>query len=204
MEILTPKQKQILDYISRYFLKNRMAPTVREIADSFGFRSPKAVSDHLEALERKGYLTRTTGIARGIRLVEELQESRDRDSSIPIVGDVAAGLPILAIENVLGTLSMDSTFGAGELFAVRVRGDSMIDHGIYDGDFVVVRRSPHVDNNAIAVAYVNGESTVKVFHKTECGYTLIPGNSKYPPIEINPETDEFSVAGPVVGVVRAM
>jgi repressor LexA len=204
MTPLTPKQQEILAFIQSCARDGGYPPTVREIAAHFGFRSPKAATDHLQALEKKGYLSRSAGMARGLTLVKPIHEEGLEPGGIPIVGDVAAGLPILAVENVMGTLSMESAFGSGELFAVRVRGDSMIDYGIYESDFVIVRRSPTVDQNAIAVVYVDNEATVKKIRKTTHGYQLIAGNPRYQPIEITPETPGFSVAGPVVGVVRAM
>jgi repressor LexA len=205
MDNLTQKQQDILNFIASQKRETDLPPTVREIADHFGFRSPKAASDHLAALEKKGYIIRSAGIARGLTLVKnEDEDVKAAEGTIPIVGDVAAGLPILAVENVLGTLSMDSAFGSGDLFAVRVRGDSMIDYGIFESDYVIVRRSPTVDQNAIAVIYVDGEATVKKLRKTNAGYQLIPGNARYHPIVITAETQGFAIAGPVVGVVRSM
>ena len=205
MENLTARQRDILEYVERQQSAKGYPPTNREIALRFGFKSPKAVTDHLAALERKGYIARATGTARGLRVLKGTRsDAQDAPVGIPIVGDVAAGLPILATENVMGMLSMDQAFGPGDLFAVRVRGDSMIDYGIFEGDFVIVRRSPIVDNNAIAVAYIEGEATVKKIRKTSHGYELIPGNANYQPICITECTPDFSVAGPVVGVVRSM
>jgi repressor LexA len=203
MNQLTGKQRAVLHFVETYQENEGTPPTVREIANHFGFRSPKAVTDHLAALEKKGWITRRSGSARGLRVLADRKTS-EVTSGIPIVGDVAAGLPILAVENVLGTLSMDSAFGRGELFAVRVRGDSMMDAGILDGDHVVVRRSPVVENLAIAVVYLEGEATVKKLRKTATGYELIAGNSRYPPVAITHEAQGFSIAGPVVGVVRKM
>ena len=202
MEQLTEKQGVILLYIRECIAQTGYPPTVREIAQHFGYKSPKAATDHLSALERKGYISRVAGTARGLRLVE--RDEIRQPGEIPIVGDVAAGIPILAVENAIGSLSMNSTFGGGELFAVRVRGDSMIDHGIFEGDHVIVRRSPVFSDNMIAVAYIEGEATVKKIRKTKTGYDLIPGNDKYDPICITKETLGFSIAGPVVGVVRTI
>lgn len=204
MEKLTDKQAKILRFVVHRQQETGYPPTVREIAAEFGFRSPKAASDHLAALERKGYIDRQSGMARGLRVLENPFAEPDREAGIPIVGDVAAGLPILAAENVLGTLSFDASFGGGDLFAVRVRGDSMIDYGIFEGDHVIVRKSPVVENNAIAVVYLEGEATVKKLVKTCDGYSLVPGNPKYGPTPITRDTPGFAIAGPVVGVVRAM
>jgi len=204
MENLTEKQAEILDFLASRRKATGYPPTVREIARAFGFRSPKAASDHLAALERKGYIQRVEGMARGLRIMNQHDDETSREPGIPIVGDVAAGLPILAAENVLGTLSFDASFGGGDLFAVRVRGDSMIDYGIFEGDHVIVRKSPVVETHAIAVVYLEGEATVKKLVKTPDGYSLLPGNPKYAPTRITRDTPGFAIAGPVVGVVRQM
>lgn len=202
MENLTEKQGVIFNYIRDCIEQTGYPPTVREIAQQFKFKSPRAASDHLAAIERKGYINKDPGAARGLRLVE--RDDVRQPGEIPIVGDVAAGIPILAVENAIGSLSMNTSFGSGELFAVRVRGDSMIDHGIFEGDHVIVRRSPVIPDNTIAVAYIEGEATVKKIRKTKSGYELIPGNSNYTPICVTEETQGFSIAGPVVGVVRTL
>ncbi len=200
---LTDRQAEVLEYVRFHTARHGAPPTVREVAGHFGFKSPKAASDHLEALLRKGYLDRTPGTARGLRVISD-DAGGSTEPGVPIVGDVAAGLPILAVENALGTLTMESAFGSGDLFAVRVRGDSMIDYGIHEGDFVIVRKAPVVEQDAIAVVYVEGEATVKKLRKTRTGYELIAGNPKYPPVAITAETQGFAIAGPVVGVVRSM
>lgn len=199
---LTPRQAAVLAYVRTHAQRHGMPPTVRDVARHFGFRSPRAAADHLDALVRKGYLERTPGAARGLRVLGG--EEPGAEAGVPIVGDVAAGLPILAVENALGTLTMESAFGSGDLFAVRVRGDSMIEHGIHEGDYVIVRKTPVVDPGAIAVVYVDGEATVKTLRKTKTGYELVAGNPKYPPVAITPDTPGFAIAGPVVGVVRSM
>lgn len=204
MELLTEKQRLIYGFIEDRMRSSGYPPTVREIARHFDFKSPRAASDHLEALQRKGWIQREAGMARGLRLLSRADESAGEPGGIPIVGDVAAGLPILAVENVLGTLSMESAFGSGDLFAVRVRGDSMVDYGIFEGDHVIVRRSPTVDGQGIAVVYLDGEATVKKIRRTAQGFDLIPGNPKYQTVRVSKDTPGFSVAGPVVGVVRSM
>ena len=201
---ITEKQAAILGWIAGQQRRLGVTPTVREIARHFGFRSPRAASDHVDALERKGYLRRVPGQARNLQLVRDGMEDVHAEGCIPIVGDVAAGLPILAQENVLGALSMTESFGSGELFAVRVRGASMIDAGILDGDHVIVRRSPVVEHNTVAVVYIDGEATVKTFRKTATGFELVAANPDYAPIVITADTPGFAIAGPVVGVVRAM
>ena len=194
---LTDRQAHILEFIRRQIAETGLPPTVREIAAAFSIASSRGVFDHLRALERKGSLTIQKGKSRGIRLTFSAV-------GIPVVGAVAAGCPILAEENRSGTLSMEALFGVGELFAVRVRGDSMIQFGILDGDYVVVRRQPVVDSGTIGVAYIDGEATVKKIVKTDSGYRLEPGNPDYRPLEITAETPGFEVAGPVIGVVRSL
>ncbi|HMO50137.1 MAG TPA: transcriptional repressor LexA [Kiritimatiellia bacterium] len=203
MDTLTQRQGEILAFIRQEARANGLPPTVREVANRFGFRSPKGAADHVDALVRKGYLERIPGAARGLRVLHA-DDPDYPEPGIPIVGDVAAGLPILAVENVLGVLSLDTAFGRGELFAVRVRGDSMVDYGIFEGDHVIVRRSPTLEVSAIAVVYLEGEATVKKVVKTAGGYDLVPGNSRYPVQHITRDTPGFAMAGPVVGVVRAL
>ena len=193
---LTGRQKQILDYIQDQTRKESRPPTVREIGAKFSISSPKGVTDHLNALETKGYIKRSPGKSRGLKLVHGAE-------GIPIVGQVAAGSPITAIENVEGTLDLESMFGGEDLFAVRVKGQSMSGCGIVDGDYVVVRKRPTVENGTIAVAYLDGEATVKRFQKTANGFRLLPENAAFKPIEVSPDTPGFSLAGPVVGVLRS-
>jgi repressor LexA len=200
---LTDRQRAILDYVRAQVVASGRPPTVREIGKAFGIAFPRAVSDHLLALETKGYIRRARLKSRGIELC-------DQPGGLRIVGEVAAGRPILAIENVTGNLDLESAFGLGELFAVRVKGDSMRDCGILDGDYVVVRKQPQVPDGAVVVAYIDGEATVKRLHRTHGGYRLQPANDSFRPIEIEqPKPGEeagtdFRIAGPVVGVVRTM
>jgi len=193
---LTDRQKKILDYIQEQTRKDSRPPTVREIGAKFSIASPKGVTDHLDALESKGHLERTPGKSRGLRLVHN-------EAGIPIVGAVAAGTPIAAIENIEGTLDLQTMFGAQDLFAVRVKGHSMSGCGIVDGDYVVVRNRPTVENGTIAVAYIDGEATVKRFQTTATGYRLLPENQAFDPIEVDADCPGFSLAGPVVGVLRS-
>ena len=200
---LTDRQRAILDYVGAQVAACGRPPTVRELCKAFHIASPRGVSDHLLALETKGYIRRAPLKSRGIELC-------DQPGGIPIVGDVAAGHPILAVENLTGSLELDTAFGQGELFAVRVKGDSMLQCGILNGDHVVVRRQPEIRNGAVAVVYLNGEATVKRIYKTRAGYRLQPANDAYNPIEVDqPKPGEesgtdFRIAGPVVGVVRVM
>ena len=144
MEMLTDRQRAILEFLREYAREFGRPPAIREIARRFGIASPKGVSDHLQALERKGYIRRVKGLARGLELMHE-------PAGIPIVGRVAAGLPITAEENIEGSLDVGSVFGRGSFFAVRVVGESMRDAGIHNGDFVIVKAEGSVEEGAIAV-----------------------------------------------------
>ena len=198
MQPLTEKQGKILEFIRDQVTTHGRPPTAREICSRFGFKSPRAATNHLNALEQKGHLRRDPRQARNLVLT-------DSAAGIPIVGRVAAGQPILAIENRDGVLDVAVAFGPrNDLFAVRVQGQSMRDAGIMDGDYVVVRQSPVVENGQIGVAYLEGEATVKRIVRTEAGYRLQPENPAFQPILVeNPQAD-FRLAGPVVGLVRRM
>jgi repressor LexA len=203
MKGLTEKQREILDYLVQCIGEEHYTPTMREIAAHFGLKSTNAVRNHLEALERKGCLTRRSGASRGIELAEEyLQEA---PAGIPVVGRVAAGCPITAVENLDGYLTIDSLIRApGQLYALRVQGDSMIDDGIWDGDYVVVREQPDVADGEIGVAIVDEEATVKRIRRRGHCIELVPANELYSPMEIDPATTPFRVGGKVVGVHRVL
>ena len=200
---LTTRQREALEFIRRQIAEAGRPPTVREICGRFQYRSPRAGQLLLDALERKGYLKHTGRCSRNITLTVAA-------TGVPIVGDVAAGQPILAVENITGSLDLTTAFGEAEVFAVRVKGDSMINCGILNGDYVIVRRQPDVLNGTIAVAYLYGEATVKRIYKTRAGYQLKAENDAFAPIEVkgshaatgDETTPDFRVAGPVVGVVR--
>lgn len=194
---LTSRQQAVLAFIEDTVRTAGSPPSVREIATHFRIASPKGVTDHLAALERKGYLTREPGQARNIRLTYA-------PDAIPIVGTVAAGTPITAVENQDGHVDMAALFGSGDVFAVRVKGDSMRDAGILEGDLVVVKKGGRVEQNAVGVAYVDGEATVKRVRKTSSGYDLIPENDAYQPLHITADSAHFTLAGPVIGVIRRM
>ena len=200
MEHMTERQAEILRFISDEIRNRGCPPTVREIARHFGFASPHAVTGHLKALESKGYLSRFGHqTARGIRLTQGVP------SGIPLIGRVAAGTPLDAIENWEGQVDLPGHFGNGALFAVRVQGDSMRDAGILDGDCAVVRPQPRIDSGAIGVALLDGAATVKYIFQTPQGYRLQPANPAYQPIDISPDDQpDFRIAGPVVGLVRKM
>lgn len=200
MEALTSRQREVLEFIGKKIAADDCPPTIREVAHHFNFASPRAASDHVAALERKGYLTRQAGhSARGIRLIYQKQ------AGIPLLGRVAAGVPIEAVENYAGQIDVNGQYDDGNHFAVTVRGDSMRDAGILDGDCAIVRIQPAIEDGAIGVAILDGEATVKRIYRTPQGYRLQPANDAYRPIEVNAaDSPEFSIAGLVVGIVRTL
>lgn len=201
MHGLTKRQEEIFQFILRSLREEGVIPSVREICDAFGFASTNAVNDHLAALARKGYINRRPGLARSIEIAPDFLEP---ERGVPIVGRVAAGKPIDALENLDGYLDLDAIYPQGDHFALRIAGDSMLDAGFWDGDYAIVHQQPRVENGEIGVAVINGQATVKRFHWLEDGgLELQPANEAYRPFTIEPE-DEFSVAGKVVGLHRVM
>ena len=194
-EALTARQARVLEHIRRHTIETGAPPTVREIAAHFGCSSSRAAGQYIEALERKGHLTRLRGLSRNLRLT-------DPASGLPVLGQVPAGQPLLAIENPLGRLDPLAQLGPGEHYAVRVNGQSMRDAGILDGDTVVVRHAPHIAPGAIGVVYLDGEATVKYVHPTRRGVRLLPANPDFAPLEADGERTEIRIAGPVVAVWR--
>lgn len=200
LESLSPRQRQILRFIADCVEDEGRFPSFREIGEHFGLSSPATVSQHVDALEAKGYLRRRGG---HITLHPSLREER----GIPIVGRVAAGAPITAEEHLEGRLGVNELFGSrDDLFSVRVKGDSMEEAGIHDGDLVVVRRQERVRNGEICVAYIGEEqeATVKVFRRREWGVELEPRNARHEPIRVEREDRHFRIGGKVVGVVRRL
>jgi repressor LexA len=197
MRSMTKRQREILDYIIYSIKKKDRFPSYRDIGRRFRLSSSATVSQHLDALVKKGFLKRI-----GNRLM--LSPENRPVSGVPIVGRVAAGLPITAIENREGYLNVDSLFqDDAAYFAVRVSGDSMKDAGIFDGDYVIVRQQEDARSGEMIVAYVGDEeATVKIMRKRGRIVELEPRNASYKPIKINPEHDGLRIAGKVVGLVR--
>jgi repressor LexA len=198
MRQLTKRQRQILDYIISSIKTTDRFPSYREIGRRFRLRSSATVSQHLEALVKKGFLTK---VGKKLMLSPENRGFR----GIPIVGSVAAGLPITAIENREGYLEVDSLFhNDGAHFAVRVTGDSMSEVGIFDGDYVIVSPQDDASNGDMVVAYLGDdpEATVKIMHKRGRLVELEARNAAYESIRLNPKHDSFRIAGKVVGLIR--
>jgi repressor LexA len=191
---LSEKQQQVLEFIRRKITAERLPPTIREIAAHFGFSSTGTVRDHLQALAQKGYLVLNRHKARAIELKAAV-------TGIPILGRVAAGSPTLAVEDIEGYLEPDSLFDPADgLFALRVKGDSMVEAGIMEADIVVVRRQPKAENGDIVVALMGEEATVKRFRKLDSRCWLIPANKSYKPIPCNSGT---AILGKVTRVIRS-
>lgn len=208
---LTAKQRVILDFIRAETERRGFPPTIREIGARFGLRSTGSVRDHLRALQRKGYIDRRRHLSRGIVLRPARRASAPQPPTprprhlIPLLGDIAAGSPKLAIENPDDLLGIDpALFGGGDLFALRVEGDSMRGAGIYPGDHVVVRRQSAAENGDIVVALVDDEATVKRFFHEQRRIRLQPENNTMKPIYLEPDDAELQLLGKVVGVLRRL
>jgi repressor LexA len=208
---ITERQQEIFNFIQDFLSETGYPPTLREIAKKFEMSSTFGVRRHLEALAKKGCLTIESNASRGITLLKTESEKMglkdsdpdDRFNSIPIVGRVAAGSPILAIENIESSLIIDPSFvkKTDDAFALHVTGDSMINAGINEGDIVIVSPNDNSNNGDIVVAMLDGEVTVKTLEIKNNKIRLIPENKKYTPIEIN-EINEFKIIGKVKGVLR--
>jgi repressor LexA len=199
-EHLTDRQTKILDYI-RYVTKVRnYPPSVREIGEAVGLSSSSTVHNHLNQLERRGLIKRDPSKSRTVQLVAdmELDEKRRNAVSVPIVGHVAAGSPILAEQNIEDHVLLSSELAKDGYFLLRVRGDSMIDAGILNDDLVLVRPQHEAPNGSIVVALVDGDATVKRFERTNGHVKLIAENPAYEPIV----TTNVSLVGQVRGVIR--
>jgi repressor LexA len=196
-ESLTDTQRLVLQYVQDHLTQSHRPPTVREVMRHFKWNSPQSARKHLLALEEKGYLEREDHTARGLKLSEDSSVG----VSIPIVGRVAAGLPLLAEENRDGNLVVDPSMARGgrSLFALVVQGDSMINAHILPGDKLIVHQTTHAAPGEIVVAMVDGEATVKTFRKSGARVWLEPANPKYQPIIVS-EDQDFRVIGKVVGV----
>ena len=199
MNPLTKKQSDVLEFIRSEVREKGRPPTVRELATMFGWRSSKAVTNHLEALASKGYIEISAGVARGLRIL-----APDEPTGIPILGEAPAGPPVMGYQTMSGYLDTNQLFHGKGLFAVRVRGDSMEGAGILDGDLVVVRSQTEIGDGAIGVAYVDEEVTIKRVCRNGKNYQLVAENPKYAPIDVTEKTPGFRIGGEVIGVVRVM
>jgi len=207
---LTDRQKSILDYIEQYRENTGFPPTIREIAKQFGIASTFGVKRHLDALIKKGYLSKEQNASRGLTLNKDSEltkgyRNEEEYVKIPVVGRVAAGFPILAIENLEGSLVLDPSMikKNSECFALKVKGNSMINAGIFEDDLVIVYPTAEALNGEIVVAMLEGEVTVKTFEMKNNKIRLLPHNDDYKPIELN-NLEDFSIIGRVIGVYRSL
>lgn len=196
MHDLTPRQAEILELIRQTLEETGMPPTRAEIAEAFGFSSPNAAEQHLRALARKGVIEMVPGASRGIRLKETVD-------GLPVVGRVAAGAPILAEQHIDDHLRIDPRmFSPHADYLLRVRGLSMMDVGILDGDLLAVHRTHEARSGQIVVARINDEVTVKRFRRRGNKVTLIAENPDFDPIEADLKQDDFAIEGIAVGIIR--
>ena len=195
---LTERQQEVLDLIRRYIDETGYPPTRADIPHELGFRSANAAEEHLKALARKGAIEMIAGASRGIRLVDE-------QSGIPIVGRVAAGNPILAQEHIEDYCEIAPSFFQPRAdYFLRVKGDSMIEAGIFEDDLLAVHRTNDAQNGQIIVARIGDEVTVKRLQRTRSKYQLLllPENRDYQPIEVDLREQEFAIEGLSVGILR--
>lgn len=199
---LTPRQAEILAWIREHARRQGVPPTRAELCLAFGFRSPNAAEQHLRALERKGVLTLQPGRARGIRVLDE-PASTEAGANLPLIGRVAAGQPLLAVEHIEGHYAIDPRlFQPRADYLLRVYGESMRDAGIRDGDLLAVHRSPQARNGQVIVARIDDEVTVKTFQRDGERIRLLPANPDFQPIEIDARSQQLYVEGLAVGVIR--
>ena len=199
---ISAKQQEILEYIKNQILDHGYPPAVREICAAVNLKSTSSVHSHLATLEKNGYIRRDPTKPRAIEIADdEFNLTRRELRNIPIIGEVAAGQPILAEQNIAGYFPVSSDdLPSGELFVLKVRGESMINVGIYDGDQIFVQQTPVARNGDIVVALVEDSATVKTYYKEEGRYRLQPENDTMDPIYV----DEVVILGKVVGLFRRM
>lgn len=209
---LTKRQQEIFDFILECMTENGAPPTRVEIADHFGFRSANAAEDHLKALDKKGHIELRSGTSRGIFINEELRIGLQLNADTPelgdpngmaVIGDVAAGAPIFASQHVQKMVSVDqSLFSEKADFLLKVRGDSMINIGIFEQDLLAIRKADTARENEIVVARIDDEVTVKRYQRDGASVALIAENDDYEPIIVDLQSQSFAIEGVVVGLIR--
>ncbi|MGI9015703.1 MAG: transcriptional repressor LexA [Euzebya sp.] len=205
---LTQRQQHVLSVIQQAVAERGYPPSVREIGDAVGLRSPSSVHAQMNTLENLGYIRRDPSRPRAIEVIggvgAELPETSPT-RTVPLLGEIAAGGPIVAEEQVTDHLALpESLVGSGTIFALTVRGESMIEAGILPGDMVVIRQQPTVEQGEMCAALIDGEATVKFYRRTKSGEVwLDPANSAYDPIPI-PHDAQSAIMGKVVSVLRRL
>lgn len=195
---LNEKEQAILSYISAQASFGKI-PSVREICFALGYKSTSTASRHINSLIEKGYLTKDDGKNRSLHLAK----SMDKGKNVPLIGTVAAGQPILAFENQEGFVTVNSKYDADNLFALRLKGESMVEIGMNNGDIIVARKTDFAENGQIIVALIDNEATVKELKKADEGIYLIPYNKSMKPIFVPKEkASDFKILGVVVTLIR--
>lgn len=197
---ITAKQKEILDYLKQQIINKGYPPAVREICQAVNLKSTSSVHSHLETLEKNGYIKRDPSKPRAIEIIDDSFNGTRRELvNVPIVGTITAGQPILAVENMEGYFPIPSEYMPNEeTFMLKVKGESMINVGIYDGDKILVQRQTNADNGDIVVALIDDSVTVKTFYKENGYYRLQPENDTMEPIIVK----ELNILGKVIGLFR--
>ena len=199
---LTIKQERVLNFLKKFVGDAGYPPTVREIASGLGMAGPHGAKKILDILERKGYIRKS---ARGSRAIDIVGIWGGAARMVPVVGTIRAGSPLLAVENIEGNLTVDASIARGEgLFALRVKGDSMIEASIADGDFALIRPQSQVEQGEIAAVLINDEATIKYFFREKEAIRLQPANSAMQPFIIKEGTGEVTIAGKVVAIIRRL
>jgi repressor LexA len=202
---LTPRQEEVLDFLKDFVMGRGFPPTLREIASHLGVKGPKGPQKALRILERKGYLRRVPGGSRALEIIGGSPGQAGEALSVPIVGRVRAGEPILAVENVEGYIRLDRTLLSSEnVFLLRVQGDSMVDAHIQDGDFALVKPQPNAENGEIVVALIEDEATIKRIFKKRDLIRLEPANPAMEPIVVKKGEKRVKIVGKVVGIFRKL
>ena len=198
---ITPKQREILEYIKQEILNRGYPPTVRELCDAVHLKSTSSIHSHLESLEKNGYIRRDPSKPRAIEIIDDnFNLVRREVVNVPLVGTVAAGQPILAVENIDAYFPIPAEYMPNEQsFMLTVKGDSMINAGIFDGDQVLVKQQATAENGDMVVALIDDSATVKTFYKENGYYRLQPENDNMEPIII---TGNLQILGKVFGVFR--
>ncbi|MCX8726175.1 transcriptional repressor LexA [Gilliamella sp. B2838] len=203
MRPLTERQQQIYDLIKENIQTTGMPPTRAEIAQKLGFRSANAAEEHLKALAKKGAIEMIAGSSRGIRLLLETSDDQHDFEGLPLIGQVAAGSPILAQEHIESHYQIDpSVFKPQADFLLRVHGMSMKDIGILDGDLLAVHKTQDVKNDQVVVARIDDEVTVKRLSRHGKHVHLLAENEDFSPIEVDLEQQSFAIEGIAVGIIR--
>ena len=199
MKAPTRRQTEVLDFLKSFLSGHKYPPTIREIAAHFGI-SVKGAYDHVKALEKKGLIACDNNRSRAIEIIETQSDSDDVQRQVPLLGHVAAGMPLFAEENNEGSLSLPASMvGSGDVFALRVEGESMIGAGIMDGDVAVFAHQPNAENGQIVVAMVDEAVTLKRFYKEKNRVRLQAENPAYPPLY----TADVRILGRLVALVRS-